>query len=75
MYTKIAWRIMGIILVLALVISCAAPPASQQPQSRLPRLPQPKPQGHGAPAAAGPTELNAVVITCCSLESQWMLRL
>ena len=37
MNTKIAWRIMGIILVLTLVISCAAPPA--QPAATEPPAP------------------------------------
>lgn len=81
MNTKIAWRIMGIILVLSLVISCAAPP-TQPPVTEPPAQPaateppsQPAPTeaplATEPPAAAGPTELNAVVITCCSLESQW----
>jgi len=72
MYTKIAWRMMVLATVLALLVACAAP--STQPAAT---EPPPAPVATEAPAATEPpaaevpTVLNAVVITCCSLESQW----
>ena len=89
MFTKIAWRMMVILIAVSMVVSCAAPPAQpttapvqEQPTTAAPTEPpeavQPTeaaateaPSATEPPAAAGPTVLNAVVITCCSLESQW----
>jgi basic membrane lipoprotein Med (substrate-binding protein (PBP1-ABC) superfamily) len=68
MITKLAWRMMGVLVVLSLIVACAAPPAQEQPPAAAPTeaLKPTEP-----PAEAESTELNAVVITCCSLESQW----